>query len=220
VLPCRPPTTRSTTSTKSPFRAPTKALGAVALLALTLTVGGCGGGGSSSPSSGPSGGSVSGGAQPVATTLTLGRVAGNLHQPNKRIFGKHRKQVLDRVGKAVDSWIDGGFVGVSYPRDSFGSAFASFTKPARHDAEKQQKLMTNWSLRKKIDGLQVKKRKVTVDVLAPHGRPAGATARVALVFTTSGHKSLRVSLHGRLFLTPDSHGTWQIFGYDVAKGGS
>jgi len=49
----------------------------------------------------------------VATRLVLGRVAGDLHQPNKRIFKKHRKQVLERVGRAVDTWIDGGFVGVS-----------------------------------------------------------------------------------------------------------
>jgi hypothetical protein len=152
--------------------------------------------------------------------VTLGRVAGNLHQPNKRIFGQHRKQMLKGVGKAVDSWIDGGFVGVDYPRDSFGSAFASFTKPAARDAQHQQRLMTNWDLRKQIDGVVVKKRKVTVDALAPHGRPAGATARVALVFTTTGDVTKRVTVHGRLFLTPGDHGTWQIFGYDVAKGGS
>ena len=65
----------------------------------------------------------------------------------------------------------------------------------------------------------VKKRKVTVDVLAPHGRPAGATARVALVFTTTGDTKQRVTVHGRLFLSPDDHGSWQVFGYDVAKGG-
>jgi hypothetical protein len=26
-------------------------------------------------------------------------------------------------------------------------------------------------------------------------------------------------VHGRLFLNPTDHGTWQIFGYDVARGG-
>ena len=155
----------------------------------------------------------------MATRLVLGRVAGDLHQPNKRIFEKHRKQVLHRVGRAVDTWIDGGFVGVSYPRRDFGSAFAAFTKPAKHDARQQMKLMTNWKLRKKIDGVHVKKRKVTVDVLAPHGRPAGATARVGLVFTTTGDARQRVTVTGRLFLSPDDHGSWRVFGYDVSNGG-
>jgi hypothetical protein len=27
-----------------------------------------------------------------------------------------------------------------------------------------------------------------------------------------------VVVHGRLFLDPTDHGTWQIFGYDVARG--
>ncbi|HEX3931831.1 MAG TPA: hypothetical protein VHW64_14090 [Nocardioides sp.] len=194
-------------------------MSAVALsTALSLTLAGCGGG-SSSPSSSPSGSTGPDAAAPAGSTLVLGRVAGDLHQPNKRVFARHRKQVLDDVGKAVDSWVDGGFVAVSYPRSSFGSAFAAFTAPARKDAEHQRRLMTNWDLRKQIDGVHVVKRKVTVDVLAPHGRPAGATARVSLVFTTTGDATKRVMVHGRLFLSPDDLGTWQIFGYDVAKGG-
>jgi hypothetical protein len=201
-------------------RTRSRATSATALVALALVAGGCSSSASSSPDAAPTtGGSAVGGAQPVASTVVLGKVAGNLHQPNRKVFKKHRKQTLKQVGQAVDTWIDGGFVGVDYPRDSFGSAFQAFTKPAKHDARTQQKLMTNWALRKKIDGVDVKKRKVTVDVLAPHGRPAGATARIALVFTTTGDTTERVAVHGRLFLGPDDHGTWQIFGYDVAKGG-
>jgi len=195
---------------------------AAVLVALALAAGGCSGSSSSStPLAGPTASITSkgGGARPVTTTVALGRVAGNLHQPNRKIFAKHRKRLLKRVGKAVDSWFDGGFVGVGYPRTHFKSAFAAFTKPAKHDAFHQKKLMTNWDLRKRIDGVDVKKRKVTVDVLAPHGHPAGVTARIALVFTTTGHTRKRVALHGRLFLTPDGHGSWRVFGYDVARGG-
>lgn len=207
-----------TRPTRSSSTSRTAALAALVVLALAA------GGGSSSDSSTPETGptpSASGndGARPVATRLVLGRVAGDLHQPNKRIFKKHRKQVLERVGRAVDTWIDGGFVGVSYPRSDFKSAFAAFTKPAKHDARQQMKLMTNWKLRKKIDGVDVKKRKVAVDVLAPHGRPAGATARVDLVFTTTGHTRQKVTVTGRLFLGPDDHGSWRVFGYDVSNGG-
>ncbi len=155
----------------------------------------------------------------MTSTVVLGRVAGNLHQPNKRVFAKHRKHVLKQVGRAVDTWIDGGFVGVTYPRHDFPTAFAAFTGPAKHDARQQPKLMTNWDLRNRIDGVDVRKRRVVVDVLAPHGRPAGATARVTLVFTTSGTAHRRVTVSGRLFLSPGAKGAWQIFGYDVSQGG-
>ncbi len=187
---------------------------------LALGVGGCSSSDSSSPDAGSTtGGSDVGGAQPVASTVVLGTVAGTVHQPGKRIFKKHRKQTLAKIGRAVDSWIDGGFVGVDYPTSDFDSAFQAFTTPAKRDAKRQRTLMTNWALRNKIDGVTVRKRKVTVDVLAPHGHPAGATARVALAFRTTGDTQKRVVVHGRLFLGPTDHGSWQIFGYDVARGG-
>jgi hypothetical protein len=129
----------------------------------------------------------------------------------------HRRTMLRQVGRAVDTWVDGGFVGVDYPRDSFGTAFRAFTGPAKRDARRQKRLTTNWNLRKRIDGVDVKKRVVTVDVLAPRGRPAGVTARVDLVFTTSGDTTQRVTVRGRLFLSP-GHGHWRIFGYDVSRG--
>lgn len=195
------------------------AVAAVALSAsLSVSLAGCGGG-SSSSSSGPSGDPSAGGAQPVASTVSLGTVAGNVQPANRKVFKKHRKQVLSRVGKAVDTWIDNAYTNVSYPTSDFGTAFQTFTKPAAADARRQQALLTNAQLGSKISGISVKKRTVTVDVLAPHGRPAGATARVVLVFTTTGDVSKRVAVHARLFLTPDAKGTWQIFGYDVAKGG-
>jgi hypothetical protein len=122
------------------------------------------------------------------------------------------------VGRAVDTWIDGGFVGVDYPRDSFPAAFAEFTTPAKRAANHQRRLMTNWHLRGRIDAVKVKKRKISVDVLAPRGRPAGVTAHVRLVFQTSGHAEKRVTVRGRLFLNPDPHGSWRIFGYDVSRG--
>lgn len=190
-----------------------------ALTAVALAVAGCSSSDSSTPKAGPSA-QVTGGSRPVVSTVVLGHVAGNLHQPNRRIFAQHRKPLLREVGAAADAWIDGGFVGVHYPRSGFGTAFASFTAPARSDAQRQKTLMTNWRLRKRIDGVEVRKRRVTVDVLAPHGRPAGATARVHLVFTTTGRAHRRVVVDGRLFLSPDDHGRWKVFGYDVTQGGA
>ncbi|HEY3528070.1 MAG TPA: hypothetical protein VGK78_02895 [Nocardioides sp.] len=229
ALPSRSSTRSSTRSsirsgTPSGTRSGPRSASAVAavLVALALAAGGCSSStDSSAPQAGPSSSSSTnvGGARPVESKVLLGRVAGNLHQPNRKIFQKHRKRVLKRVGAAVDTWIDGGFVGVDYPRKHFKSAFAAFTGPARHDARRQLKLLTNWSLRRKIDGVHVRKRTVIVDVLAPHGRPAGATARVLLVFKTTGHRKLVVTVSGRLFLIPDGHGGWRIFGYDVSQGG-
>jgi hypothetical protein len=189
------------------------------LLLLAVALAGCGGSSSSAPKAGPSSSPAGNPGQAApAATVVLGKVAGNLHQPNRGVFKKHRKAVLAGVGSAVDSWIQGGFVGVGYPRSSFPAAFATFTTPAARDAAHQQRLMTNQKLAKRIDGVTVKHQHVVVDVLAPHGRPAGATAHVRLVFTTSGHVQKRVTITGRLFLVPSGHRSWQVFGYDVARG--
>jgi len=197
----------------------TKTTAATLLVTLALVAGGCSSSDSSSPAAAPGPSNTGADAtQPVASKVLLGKVAGTIKKKNWKTFmTEHRKMMLAQVGQAVDSWIDGGYVGVDYPRDSFGSAFDAFTEPARRDADRQKQLMTNWDLRKEIDGVEVKKRTVTVDVMAPRGRPAGATARVDLVFTTTGDKQERVTVRGRLFLSP-GHGKWRIFGYDVSKG--
>jgi hypothetical protein len=190
------------------------------LAAVSLTVIGCGGGGSDSsapPAAAPP--STATATRPaVATKVTIGSVSGTVRRPFRKTFFQHRAHLQKQVGSAVDSWLDGGYVGVRYPRDSFPQAFASFTAAAKHDARRQQGLMTGWKWRHEIDGVTTRHRTVTLDVLAPHGRPAGVTARVRLVFTTSGKVKKRVGVTGRLFLARNPHGTWQIFGYDVAQG--
>lgn len=191
---------------------------ASAVLAVALAAGGCSQSASSQPGANPPTPVTPGGGGAVASSVVLGQVAGAVHQPNHRIFARHRARLLHRVGRAVDTWIDHGFVSLGYPRASFPTAFADFTGPARREARRQQALMTNWPLRHSIDGVVVKKRSIVVDVLAPHGRPAGATARVTLVFRTTGHRKERVDVHGRLFLEPAGHSAWRIFGYDVSKG--
>jgi hypothetical protein len=190
----------------------------VALLAAaSLALVGCSGSDSSSPAAAPS--STSPAAVPaMATKVTIDTVAGTVRRPFRKTFAKHRARLQKQVGAAVDSWLDGGFVGVDYPRDNFPKAFASFTTAAKHDARGQEKLLTNWKWRHDIDGVTTKQRTVSLDVLAPHGRAAGVTARVRLVFTTTGDAKRRVTVTGRLFLAKDPHGDWRIFGYDVAKG--
>ena len=198
----------------------TRRTGAVAIVALAaLAVGGCGGS-SSSPSAGPTSppSATFGGNPPMATVVTIDKVAGNLHKPYHRRFHAHAKHLTREVGQAVDAWFDGGFVGVDYPTHSYPGAFTSFTAQARQDAFQQKGLMTAGPLGAHIDGVTTLQRKVSLDVLAPKGRPSGVTARVVLRFKTTGHATKKVTVTGRLFLTQSAGGAWRIFGFDVAKG--
>ena len=79
--------------------------------------------------------------------------------------------------------------------------------------------MTNARLGAGIEGVTAKVRQVVVDVLAVEGTPQGATARFRLVFVTEtgGTPAERVSVRGRLALTPAQAG-WQVIAYDVARG--
>ena len=154
----------------------------------------------------------------MKSKVVIGAVAGTVHKRNRQQFASHRKRFENTIGGAVDGWLDGGFVGVDYPRDGFPTAFRTFTGQARHEAEHDQGLMTLWRYRHRIDGVTTLLRKVAIDVLAPKGRPAGATARVDLRFRTHGKVTTKVEVKGRLFLAKD-HGHWRVFGYDVTQGG-
>jgi hypothetical protein len=156
----------------------------------------------------------------MASKVVIGTVAGNVHQPYRSRFAAARQDLVTSVGRAVDAWLDGAYVGVSYPRDSFGTAFTTFTPDARKDAEHDKSLLTLWGYRHRIDGVTTDHRKVVLDVLAPRGRPAAVTARVDLQFTTSGDVTKQIEVNGRVFLTRTDDGSWRIFGYDVSKGAS
>jgi hypothetical protein len=196
----------------------TRRTGAAAVLvAVALAAGGCGGSSSSSPATGPSS-TTAAGTPPVTTTVALGHVVGDLKKKYHHAFKAHQKSLRAHVGKAVDAWLDGAFVGVSYPTSSFPTAFSSFTPQAAQDAGAQKQLMTNATLGPHIDGVTATRRHVSLDVLAPKGHVAGVTAHVVLKFTTSGQTQKKVTVTGRLFLTKDAQGDWQIFGYDVSKG--
>ena len=194
--------------------------GAAAIVAVAaLAVGGCGGGDSSTPTSGSSApGATDGGNPPMASAVRIAHVAGTVHKPYRQRFHHQADGLSAEVGRAVDAWFDGGFVGVSYPTTSFPDAFTSFTAQARQDATEQKELMTVGRLGSRIDGVTTLKRVVALDVLAPRGKAAGVTARVFLRFRTTGDVTKTVTVTGRLFLTQGPGRAWQVFGYDVAKG--
>lgn len=184
--------------------------------AVALTLAGCGGSDSSTPSAGTP--SASAANPPMATVVTIGQVAGAAHKPSRQRFKQQAAHLRAEVGKAVDAWFDGAFVGVDYPTTDFPAAFTSFTAQAKADATRQKALMTTGKLGAHIDGVTTLQRRVWLDALAPRGKAAGVTARFVLRFRTTGDVTKAVTVSGRLFLTRSAGGAWQIFGYDVAKG--
>lgn len=179
----------------------TVASGALALALLAGCTGDDGGGGNGGD----------GGQAPVRveTKSSVGQVAGKLGK------GKRRK-VLTEVTAVVDGWLDAAYVEGDYPRARFGDAFPGFTRGAAKLAAKDRKVMSNARIAERLDRIDVITRNVKVDILAPGGKPAGATARVVLVIDLAGEIDRRDRIHGRVLLTP-AKGGWQVFGFDVRR---
>lgn len=181
----------------------------VALLAVAVGLAGCsgdddGGGGEREPDS-PTTASR---APAVQSDAELGKVRGTLTRARKR-------NVLADVTTVVEGWFAGGFAG-DYPRRGFKAAFADFTKDAAALARKQPRVMSNAALGARLDGVRVLKQTVRVDVAAPRGRLAGATARFRLRIALSGAVERTDVVSGRLLLTPTERG-WRVFGFDVRR---
>ena len=149
-------------------------------------------------------------ADPVETTTRIHRVFGRL--PESR-----RKAVRRQVGDVVDRWWDAAYLGGTYPRSSFPSAFPGFTDAAEKRARADKALMTNQTKGPHVDSVTARRRTVSLDILATDRRARAVTAHVVLRFDTEGDRTGTTVLRGRLFLTR-ARGAWRIFGYDVAKG--
>lgn len=142
--------------------------------------------------------------EPIHTTVE--RVSGSLDKAR-------RDDVKDGVNAAVDRWFEGAFLG-EFPREDYAPAFAGFTPGAREDAIADLTLLSNREIEDRIDSVVVGNRRVRLDVLAPQGRPHGATARFVLDFFTHGELEKHLRVRGSLYLI-NQEGEWRIFGYDV-----
>ncbi|KQV67663.1 hypothetical protein ASC64_10565 [Nocardioides sp. Root122] len=147
---------------------------------------------------------------PVQTRTTIHRVFGRL--PDAR-----RKVVRRQVGEVVDRWWDAAYLGGTYPRSSFPSAFPGFTKGAEARARSDKALLTNQTGGRRIDSVEARHRSVSLDILATGKQARSVTAHVVLRFDTAGDKTGTTVVRGRLFLVR-KRGAWRIFGYDVSKG--
>ena len=144
------------------------------------------------------------------TRATIGFVKGKFDRDR-------RKQLRNRVTKAVDSWIDGAYVAGDYPRTDFSDAFAVFSKDAAKLAKRDRQLMSNAKIGDRVDSVTVKTRRLRIDVLADKGTAAGVTGRFVVVLDLDGKIQRTDRIAGRLFLDYVGKG-WQVFGYDVKRG--
>jgi len=177
---------------------------ALALTACTGDDDGDGSGGGDGPATGK---------DRLATTARVGQVVGG------RLAAQPRQRLVKEVTAVVDEWIDGAYVGGDYPRTDFDGAFRAFTDGAGRLAAAQPKVMSNQAVGKQVETVTATRRTVWIDVLAPGGRPAGVTARVTLVVDLEGEDIDRTDkVSGRLMLSPDGKGGWEVFGFDVRRG--
>lgn len=159
----------------------------------------------------------------VPTKVSVATVTGRLPQPA-------RQRLADQVGAVVDGWFEAAYLGGDYPREDTAEAWADswpgFTKGAAREARRDAALMSNRSIGADIDDVQALRRVVKLDVLAVKGKAAGVTARVRLRFETAsdGEAGPTVAVVGRLYLSPAHPNAtdpgWQVFGYDMTKGGA
>jgi hypothetical protein len=188
---------------------------AVGLLVVLVTLTGTACTGGEEPEAAPGTGAVTDlQVRPGARLESLGpvrvdTVAGSL-------AGK-RGRVRDQVAAVVDGWIAAAYLDGPYPRGGFRRAFPDFTQGARSQAQADRLLMSNAGIGTRVEDVVPRRRSIRIDVLAPRGRPRGATARVRLVYATRGEVARRVLVRGRLYLTRTERG-WKVFGYDMARG--
>ena len=123
-----------------------------------------------------------------------------------------RSRVHEGITTSVEGYLQAALLG-DYPRSDF--TLAGFTKGAAQDARRDLDVLTGKAFAD-AESVTAKALKADVVVLAPEGRPAGATAKIRFALDVDG---VPVVVRGRLLLTPDQ-GTWRIFGYDVSSNAS
>jgi hypothetical protein len=179
-----------------------------ASLTLGLTLAGCSLGGPSDESDSSTGadGSSSAGTS-VQVRSSVARVHGQLSAPRRAQLERDASELI------------GGYLAAAYlherPADGYKGSFPGFTRGAWALAMKDVDTVSDAAY---ADAEEVSARGAVVflSVVAPEGRPVGATARVFLNLDISEDGRDRpAQVRGRLMLTPAGK-SWKIFGYDLS----
>jgi hypothetical protein len=144
--------------------------------------------------------------RPLRLPTAVTRVHGDLTKEQRRRVAVGAKEVIT------------GYLEAAYlhqrPGSGYRGSFPGFTLGARALALKDTAVVSDRS----FDGSTVKPRGgvAYVSVVAPHGHPVGATARVSVDLAVADSQRTKwVTVTGRLLLTPRTN-KWRIFGYDLA----
>ncbi|WP_374455762.1 hypothetical protein [Nocardioides sp.] len=198
----------------SPGRTPWSRLAALVLvLVLPLSATACSSG--SDPEAAPE--RLSRGDSQVALASHPVQTKTKIHRVYGRLPDARRKAVRRQVGQVVDRWWEAAYLGGTYPRSSFPSAFPGFTRGAERRARIDKALLTNQTGGRRIDAVEARHRSVSLDILATRKQARSVTAHVLLRFDTRGDKTGTTVVRGRLFLVR-KRGAWRVFGYDISKG--
>lgn len=165
-------------------------------------------------------------------TVSL-RVSAPVTRVAGRLSEKDRLAVRREVEALVAEYVTAAFLDPGTPPDQL---FPGFTEGATRLARTQGAVLSRADLVAGAATVAVASVEAPVNVLAPKGRPAGATARLDLTLTVTPppdddtgtesdadpdpgeQASQDVRLQGRLLLTPVGQG-WKIFGFDVIRTG-
>jgi hypothetical protein len=141
-----------------------------------------------------------------------------IHVTGGPLSGRAKRMLSRQVAAAVGGWFRAAYVGGDYPRArrTFRAAFPGFTAGAVAAADRNLGLMSNAAISTRIDTVKAGPQVLWLDVLGHHGHAVGVTARVKLVYGTSGRLVSRQVVRGQLNLTWRKGG-WRVFGFDITR---
>jgi hypothetical protein len=165
---------------------------------------------------------AAGAAAGLDLTVRVTRVSG-------RLPAARREAVAAKVGRVIGTYVQAAYLegagagqGAAATRSvgergtAATGAFAAFTPDAARQARRDRDLLTSAGFG---DARKVQPLEATafLSVLAPKGRPVGATARTTLRFAVTGADGTtrQRQVRGRVLLTPQN-GDWRIFGYELS----
>lgn len=137
-----------------------------------------------------------------------------------RVLGTMTDRQRDSFAAKAEQLI-AGYLSAAYlherPGSSYKGSFPGFTPGARQLAMRDTGVVSDRGFAG-ADEVRPRGAVAYLSVVAPEGRPVGATARVWIdLVVTEADRRRRVEVSGRLLLTPGSD-SWRIFGYDLALG--